>query len=34
MIVAPGSKLVYVTSGCIRTPSGELPERLKAILEI
>lgn len=28
-----GQKVVYVTSGVIRTPAGELPERLKAILE-
>ena len=28
-----GSKLDYVASGCIRTPDGELPERLKSILE-
>ena len=28
-----GTALRYVTSGCIRTPSGELPERLAAILE-
>ncbi len=28
-----GSKLDYVASGCIRTPEGELPERLKSILE-
>lgn len=28
-----GQKLAYVTSGVIRTPNGELPERLKAILE-
>ena len=27
-----GQSLVYVTSGVIRTPDGELPERLKAIL--
>jgi crossover junction endodeoxyribonuclease RuvC len=25
-------KLVYVTSGCIKSSSGELPQRLKAIL--
>jgi crossover junction endodeoxyribonuclease RuvC len=28
-----GQNLVYVTSGVIRTPVAELPERLKAILE-
>lgn len=28
-----GSKLAYVDSGCIRTPDGTLPERLKVILE-
>jgi crossover junction endodeoxyribonuclease RuvC len=28
-----GSKLVYVTSGCVRSPDGELPERLKSILD-
>jgi crossover junction endodeoxyribonuclease RuvC len=28
-----GQRIVYVTSGVIRTPGGELPERLKAILE-
>ncbi|MEO8627374.1 MAG: crossover junction endodeoxyribonuclease RuvC [Betaproteobacteria bacterium] len=34
MIERSGQKLVYITSGIIRTPSkGELPERLKAILE-
>jgi len=27
-----GQQLSYVASGCIRTPDGELPERLKAIL--
>ena len=27
-----GSKLTYVTSGCIRTPAGELPLRLQSIL--
>ncbi len=34
MIERSGQKLVYITSGIIRTPpKGELPERLKAILE-
>ena len=28
-----GQQLSYVASGCIRTPDGELPERLKAILD-
>lgn len=28
-----GQKLTYVASGCIRTPEGELPIRLKSILE-
>ncbi len=28
-----GSRLDYVSSGCVRTPSGELPPRLKAILD-
>ena len=28
-----GNKLYYVTSGCIRTPSGELAQRLKTILD-
>ncbi|HET7831908.1 MAG TPA: crossover junction endodeoxyribonuclease RuvC [Gallionella sp.] len=28
-----GQQLHYVASGCIRTPDGELPERLKVILE-
>ncbi len=28
-----GSKLSYVASGCIKTPVGELPPRLKVILE-
>jgi crossover junction endodeoxyribonuclease RuvC len=27
-----GAKLSYVTSGCIKVPVGELPERLKVIL--
>ena len=27
-----GSKLTYVTSGCIKTPDAALPERLKTIL--
>jgi crossover junction endodeoxyribonuclease RuvC len=28
-----GSRLGYVTSGCIKSPAGELPERLKSILQ-
>ena len=28
-----GQQLVYVASGCIRTPAGELPQRLKSILD-
>lgn len=28
-----GSQLQYVASGCIKTPEGELPLRLKAILD-
>jgi crossover junction endodeoxyribonuclease RuvC len=28
-----GQHLAYVTSGCIRTPDGELPDRLKVILD-
>ena len=28
-----GQKLHYVASGCIKTPAGELPPRLKVILE-
>ena len=28
-----GHSLEYVASGCIRTPDGELPERLKSILD-
>jgi crossover junction endodeoxyribonuclease RuvC len=27
-----GGKLAYVTSGCVKTPTGELPDRLKSIL--
>jgi crossover junction endodeoxyribonuclease RuvC len=33
VIEKTGSKLSYVTSGCIRSPQGELPERLKSILQ-
>lgn len=28
-----GSQLQYVASGCIKTPDGELPQRLKVILD-
>ena len=28
-----GQQLHYIASGCIKTPDGELPERLKAILD-
>jgi crossover junction endodeoxyribonuclease RuvC len=28
-----GGKLAYVTSGCIKTPAGDLPQRLQSILE-
>ncbi|TAN82720.1 MAG: crossover junction endodeoxyribonuclease RuvC, partial [Gallionella sp.] len=28
-----GQQLSYVDSGCIKTPDGELPERLKVILD-
>ena len=28
-----GQKLLYVSSGCIKVPTGELPGRLKAILD-
>jgi crossover junction endodeoxyribonuclease RuvC len=33
VIEKSGSRLAYVTSGCIRVPPGELPNRLKSILE-
>jgi crossover junction endodeoxyribonuclease RuvC len=33
VIEKTGSKLSYVTSGCIKSPGRELPERLKSILE-
>ncbi len=33
LIAKDGGRLGYVTSGCIRTPEGTLPERLKAILD-
>ncbi|BAN34511.1 crossover junction endodeoxyribonuclease RuvC [Sulfuricella denitrificans skB26] len=28
-----GQQLIYVASGCIRTPVGELPQRLKSIID-
>lgn len=28
-----GQQLVYVASGCIRTPAAELPQRLKSIID-
>lgn len=33
VIEKTANKLGYVTSGCIRTPDGELPVRLKVILD-
>lgn len=33
MIDVEGQHLSYVASGCIKTPGGELPERLKVILD-
>ena len=33
VIEKSGSKLTYITSGCIRVPVGELPDRLKTIFE-
>jgi crossover junction endodeoxyribonuclease RuvC len=33
LIEKSGQRLVYVTSGCIRTPDAELSERIRAILE-
>ena len=32
VIEKAGSNLVYVSSGCIKSPDGELPDRLKNIL--
>ena len=32
MIDKDGANLIYVSSGCIKTPEGELPVRLKLIL--
>ena len=28
-----GSRLVYVTSGCVKSGEGELPERIKVLLD-
>jgi crossover junction endodeoxyribonuclease RuvC len=33
VIEKSGSRLLYVTSGCIRVPRGELADRLKSILQ-
>ena len=33
VIEKSGARLSYVTSGCIKSPGRELPERLKSILE-
>ena len=33
LIDRTGQKLTYLTSGVVRTPDGQLPDRLKAILE-
>ncbi len=33
LIDKAGQKLIYVTSGCIKTPSADLPRRLKSILD-
>jgi crossover junction endodeoxyribonuclease RuvC len=33
IIEKAGSRLAYVTSGCIRSPGGELASRLKSILD-
>ena len=33
LIQRAGQRLAYLTSGVVRTPAGELPDRLKAILE-
>jgi len=32
VIEKAGNHLTYITSGCIKTPTGELPDRLKNIL--
>jgi len=33
LIQRTGQRLIYITSGVIRTPDAELPQRLKAILD-
>jgi crossover junction endodeoxyribonuclease RuvC len=33
LIERTGQKLIYLTSGVVRTPNGQLPDRLKTILE-
>jgi crossover junction endodeoxyribonuclease RuvC len=33
LIQRAGQRLAYLTSGVVRTPAGELPDRLKTILE-
>ncbi len=33
VIEQTGQRLVYVASGCIRSGEGELPQRLKVLLE-
>ena len=33
VIEKSGCVLRYVSSGCVRVPAGELPDRLKAILD-
>jgi crossover junction endodeoxyribonuclease RuvC len=33
VIEKTGQQLAYVASGCVRSPDGELPQRLKAIVE-
>jgi crossover junction endodeoxyribonuclease RuvC len=33
VIEKDGNRLVYITGGCIRVPQGELPVRLKSILQ-
>lgn len=33
VIEKQGQQLSYIASGCIKTPEGELPERLKVILD-
>ena len=32
LVIVVGTRLQYVTSGCIRNPTGTLPDRLKIIL--